>query len=281
MSEAEQVVVEPTAEVAPQTIVQSGGWVDTDGKFLDGFRSKLPEGLGDHSFLDKFQSVPDLIKWGVNANKMIGKKAEEVWASDDPELVAKRQEIMGVPKSASEYEFDAPEFTEGMPVEQINARVAEFKDKAKELGLNKAQVKQLLEWDLGGAVENFNSSQDSQLNALREAEADLRKEWKGNKYEYNVAKVGEALDYLGLTEFKDNAAIANDPKIIKQLFEKIVPLIANDTLVESRQQENYASSEDRMRQIEDDMMSYTGRNTDAKYQAYMKERERLLENYKK
>lgn len=281
MSE-EQTIEQPAEAVeAAQTTEQPvASWVDVEGKFVEGFREKLPDGLGEHSFLDKFSNVPDMIKWGVNAEKLIGKKAIEVWESEDPEIAQRRLEIMGVPKEASEYEYDPVELPEGMPVEQINARVDQFKDKAKELGLSKNQVKELLEWDMGGAVETFTSMQEAQQSAMQEAEGALRKEWKGDKYEYNVAKVGEALDFLGLENFKTNPAIANDPAIVKSLFEKIVPLISNDTLVEARQTENHASMEDRLSQLEIDMLNYDGGRTDPKYTTMMKEREQLLERFK-
>jgi hypothetical protein len=277
---SEEQVAEQSEQVAPTTEQSGKSWVDVEGNFTEGFRANLPDGLGDHSFLDKFKSVPDLVKWGVNANKLIGKKGEEFWTSEDPELVERRKEIMGVPKSASEYEYDSVEMPDGLPAEAINGRIEQFKEFAKDLGLSKEQAKKAIEWDLQGAVEQFNSMQEAQHRQMKIAEEDLRKEWKGDKYEYNLAKVGEALDYLGIPQFKDNPAIANDPSVIKALYEKIVPLIDNDTLVESRQYHNPASMNDRLTELEDSMLAYDGRSSDGKYQAMVKERNQLLEKFK-
>ena len=277
MSEAEQVA-EQSVEEAP-VAVQSGGWVDTEGKFVEGFREKLPDGLGEHSFLDKFGSVPDLIKWGVNADKLIGKKTEELWTSEEPELMEKRREIMGIPKEASEYAYDPVEMPEEIPQELIDSRIEAMKQHAKENGWSKAQAKNAIEWDLKNTIEQFNDLNEQQARQTKIAEDTLRQDWKGDKYEYNVAKVGEALDYLGLSQFKDNPAIANDPSIVKAVFEKLVPLIDNDTLVESKQSQNPATMEDRLRQLEDDMMNYDGRRTDHKYASWMKEREGILERF--
>jgi len=236
---AEQTPNQPvTTETAPARIIgDDGTW---NREYLD----SLPEDLGKHSTFEKYKTFNDFVKGSINSQKLNGQKAEEFWQSEDPDHVAKRREIMGVPSDASEYQYDAVEFIEGMPTDLINERIGMAKEKFKELGLNKDQAKALLEWDLGDSVKQFQSQQDAMELQRTEAENTLRSEWKGEKFDYNIQKAKNALDYLGLGEWANDPAIGNNPGFIKDVFEKIVPLISDDTIIESRQTENVATLND-------------------------------------
>ena len=74
--------------------------------------------------------------------------------------------------------------------------------------------------------------------SVREAEETLRKEWTGDKFEYNMGKVANVMDYLGLEEFKDDPAIGNNVDFIKAVFENIVPIISEDEIIESGVEQN-------------------------------------------
>ena len=64
------------------------------------------------------------------------------------------------------------------------------------------------------------------------------KEWTGDKFEYNMGKVANVMDYLGLEEFKDDPAIGNNVDFIKAVFENIVPIISEDEIIESGVEQN-------------------------------------------
>jgi hypothetical protein len=151
---------------------------------------------------------------------------------------------MGVPKESSEYEFNPVEWSEGMPADAINAHYESAKDKFKELGISKEQAKALIEWDSGNAIEQFQAQQDVVLLQRTDAENELRAEWKGDKFDYNVQKAKNALEHLGLGEWANDPAMGNNPAFIRDVFEKIVPLISDDTIIEARQAENAATLQD-------------------------------------
>jgi len=247
MSEETQTPETPVEQTPNQPVAVKSYLTETGEWNREAFEA----GLGEHSIFDKYKNPEELVKATINKDNLIGKKAEDFWTSDDADLVARRREIMGVPAEASEYEYEAVEFAEGMPVEAINGRIEAAKEKFKELGINKAQAKALLEWDLEGAVNEFNSHGEA-VNAQRiEAEAQLKAEWKGDKFEYNVQKAKNALDHLGLGEWADNPAMGNNPQFIKDVFDKLVPLISDDTIIEARQSQNIATLQDELKSIDD------------------------------
>jgi hypothetical protein len=78
---------------------------------------------------------------------------------------------------------------------------------------------------------------------MEQATQELQNEWKGEKFQYNVDKTKNALEHLGL-DWADNPEFGNNPKFIKDVFEKIVPLISDDTIIEARQTQNMATIQD-------------------------------------
>ena len=254
-------------------------YLDNEGKFTQAFRDALPDDLGKHSFFDKYTNINDAVKGAINAQQLAGKKAEDFWTSEDPDIVSKRNEIMGIPNSKDEYELKVGKLPKDMPFDE--KRVEQFKDFAKEIGLSKQQAAKLIEYDVNAASEMWEASQEERQMAMTEAENVLRKEWKGTKYDYNVAKVSEALEFLELDHLKDNPAYGNNPEFIKAIFEKIVPLIDNDTIIESKQKENYATVNDSLTDIEQRMDKYTGNTNDAVYKNMMNQRLALLKKLTK
>jgi hypothetical protein len=239
----EETTQTPVTPAETQTPSQPVSMTTEDGSWNPDFLSTLPDEMGKHSSFEKYKNPADYFKGSINAQKLVGEKASEFWTSEDPDHVAKRREIMGVPNDASEYLIDEIQFPEGMQTEQITARIELAKEKMQELGLSKEQAKGLLEWDLNGGVEAYNNAMESNRQQLEQAEKELKAEWKGEKFQYNVDKSRNALEHLGL-DWADDPKFGNNPKFIKDVFEKIVPLISDDTIIEARQQQNVATMQD-------------------------------------
>ena len=241
MSEEVQTPETPAVEQTPS---QPVSMTTSEGTWNPDYLSSLPDGLGEHSSFQKYATPEDYFKGSMNAQKLIGEKAADFWKSEDPEHIAVRKEIMGVPKEASEYVYEGIELPEGMDPDFVAQRVDSAKEKLFELGLSKEQAKALIEWDIQSGVEQFNTARDSQAQNLEQAKQQLQSEWKGEAFQNNAEKVKNTLEYLGLEEFANDPKYANDPKFIKGVFDKIVPLVSDDTIIEARQSQNIATMQD-------------------------------------
>jgi hypothetical protein len=234
-----------TTEVAkPSMTGEDGGW---NKEYLD----SLPDDMGSHSSFEKYKNPEEYFKGGVNAHKLAVSKAEDFWSSEDADHIAKRMEIMGVPNDTSGYEFEPVAWSEGMPAEVINAHYEEAKGKFKDLGISKEQAVGLIEWDSQNAIAQFAKQNEEVAQQQKEAEGDLRKEWPGDKFEYNLEKTKNAIEHLNGSDIVSNENWGNDPAFIKWAFDNVVPLIANDTIIEARATQNTATLKDSLDAIDD------------------------------
>lgn len=275
MEDEKQEIPEVTPMEESHNSSSTPDFLTDEGKFSDSFLESLPDGLGKHSILQKYTSPADLIKGSINAQKLAGKKAEEFWTSEDEDIVMSRKKIMGVPDTFEGYEYDTSDIPEEHR-EAAKAEADEFRKFAQENSFPKGVTEKILAWDKARGISALAAKSEQSANSFRETENSLRQEWKGDKYEYNIAKVSEAMDYLGLGEFKDNPKYGNDPEFVKAINDKIVPLLADDTIIEARQKENFATISDTLRDLDQKMISYTGNTNDPAYKNMTAERGRLL-----
>ena len=103
----------------------------------------------------------------------------------------------------------------------------------------------------------------------------MKNDW-GPKYDYNLSKVQQATDYLGITEEINELGLGSSSMFLKTVLDKIVPAISNDKLVESAQQDTLAATEDSLNEVEGWLMKYEGSTRDPEYLAKVKERTALL-----
>jgi hypothetical protein len=247
--------------------------INPDGSFKDEFYSSLPDDLGSHSSIKQIKNIVDLNKSYVNTKGLVGKKLEEFWTSKDESIAAKRREIMGVPDNAEGYEIDVPELPENVPYskEALN----EFKELASKISLSKEQAKALVEWDTQRAISATEGISKQIESQMQEAESSLRKDW-GNKYEYNISKVKQTTDYLGITDKINDLGLGREPEFLKMVIEKLVPAVSNDKLVENSQKETLATVSDSLDDIETKMIKWDGSTRDPEYQSLVKQRTELL-----
>jgi len=275
MSE-EQTPVETPVENT-DTVEQPVSILNDEGKFNQSWRDALPDDLGKHSIWEKYDNPLDLVKGSINAQSQVGKKAEEFWFSEDVNDIAKRKEIMGVPDNINGYDFkiDVPEESD-INEESINA----FKEFAHDIGLTKEQAQKILEKDIESTAA-MNAEYDKEENLAQvEAEAELRSEWKGDKYDYNMTKVSNVMDYLGLEDFKSDPAIGNNINFIKAVFNNIVPMIDNDDLIENNASDNFATITDKLNELDTQIYAEPDTSSYA-YKKLLTEREQLLSEYAK
>ena len=273
MSEEVETPVEaPSVE---ETATQPLNILNDEGKFNEAWRDALPDDLGQHSIWSKYDNVTDLVKGAINAQSQVGKKAEDFWLSEDQNDIARRREIMNIPNEVDGYEITTGEIPEGTELDE--ARLGSFKDLAHKVGLTVEQAQAIADWEIeSGSADLQQIEQDEELS-VREAEETLRKEWTGDKFEYNMGKVANVMDYLGLEEFKDDPAIGNNVDFIKAVFENIVPIISEDEIIESGVEQNLATVSDQLDLLEEEMRNYEGSTSDITYQNMLKQRLSLLE----
>jgi hypothetical protein len=280
MSEAtEQPAVEqtPVTEAAP---VASVNRVNEDGSFN---RDAFPDDLGKHSSFDKWGNIDEYIKGAINQSKFVGQKAEEWFGSDDPDATVKRRDILGIPDATDGYDIAYPEsfstLDEGSQgllktsIEDITAKAAEL-----EWGGNKGVPKELLQGlinlQLDQTVERHNEMLQTQENAFNDASDALKGEWRGDKYDENVEKSDNMAKFLGM-EILIPYMEAN-PELRKSFFEGASKITNDDTIIESKQQESFATLNEQMDDIDDKMLSYDGPTTDRAYQRMLDKKMAML-----
>lgn len=273
MSEEVETPVEaPSVE---ETATQPLNILNDEGKFNESWRNALPDDLGKHSIWSKYDNVTDLVKGAINAQSQVGKKATDFWLSEDENDIATRREIMNIPNEVDGYEITTGEIPEGTELDE--ARLSSFKELAHQVGLTVEQAQAIADWEIESGSANLQEIEQNEELSVREAEETLRKEWTGDKFEYNMGKVANVMDYLGLEEFKDDPAIGNNVDFIKAVFENIVPIISEDEIIESGVEQNVATISDQLDLLEEEMRDYEGSTSDFTYQNMLKQRLALLE----
>lgn len=273
MSEEVETPVEaPSVE---ETATQPLNILNDEGKFNEAWRDALPDDLGKHSIWSKYDNVTDLVKGAINAQSQVGKKATDFWLSEDENDIATRRDIMNIPNEVDGYEITTGEIPEGTELDE--ARLGSFKELAHQVGLTVEQAQAIADWEIESGSANLQEIEQNEELSVREAEETLRKEWTGDKFEYNMGKVANVMDYLGLEEFKDDPAIGNNVDFIKAVFENIVPIISEDEIIESGVEQNVATISDQLDLLEEEMRNYEGSTSDVTYQQMLKQRLGLLE----
>ncbi len=273
MSEEVETPVE--APLVEETAEQPLNILNDEGKFNETWRDALPDDLGKHSIWSKYDNVTDLVKGAINAQSQVGKKATDFWLSEDENDIATRREIMNIPNEVDEYEITTGEIPEGTELDE--ARLGSFKELAHKVGLTVEQAQAIADWEIESGSADLQQIEQEEELSVREAEETLRKEWTGDKFEYNMGKVANVMDYLGLEEFKDDPSIGNNVNFIKAVFENIVPIISEDEIIESGVEQNVATISDQLDLLEEEMRNYEGSTSDVTYQQMLKQRLGLLE----
>lgn len=262
----------PAVETSPAV-----DFLTNEGTFTDSYLQSLPDELGKHSIIEKYGKDPvNIIKGAINAQGLAGKKAEEFWTSEDEDVVATRNKIMGVPDSVDGYEYDSSDIPESYK-ELAEAEASEFKKFALENKIPKSITEKILDWDKQRGVDAFQQKEASNQMQAQKVEAALREKWKGETYEYNISKIKGTLEAAGLESFVTDPAIANNPQYLELILDKMVPLFADDKIIEARMTQNTATIQDNLRDLESKMYSWDGSTNDPSYMNMVKQRGEMLE----
>jgi len=278
MSEEVQTPVDAPVEAdtatQPVEATTPASILSDDGKFSQDWVSSLPDDLGKHSIFQKYDNPVDLIKGSINAQSQVGKRAEEFWQSEADDDIQLKRQIMGIPDSVDDYSLEVPE---GIIEDEADEQVfGKLKQHMFDNGLSNEQAQAVVDYQIERYKEASERVETQESYRIEEAEKALRDEWKGDKYEYNVSKVADTLDYLGLSDFKDDPSYGNNPEFIKAIFDKITPLISDDEIIRGTMSESYATVNDQLVEVEQKMNDWTGNVNDPYYLGLTTQRGELL-----
>ena len=261
-----------------EEVSDDASMLDNEGRFNRTWVDSLPDDLGKHSIWSKYTNPVEMAKGAIHSQSLTGQKIEDFMTSDDPVVIEQRRQALGIPPSAEDYNLELSE--EFSNVELDEEEVSEFKEVAHTLGLSNEQTEALLHYELMRGQNEENYLEREEEMSLTEAEETLRDVWRGNDYEYNLSKVANTLDYLGMGDFKDDPAIGNNPDFVLAFFEKICPLVGDDAVI-AESNASYQTVEDGLRNIEREINQFRGHTHSADYQALIKERGELLKQQAK
>lgn len=223
-----------------------GTILNEDGTFKEGWTSVLGDDYKDNPSLKKFSSFEALAGSHVNAQKLIGKK-NIGFADMDEDQRAQLYKDMGVPETAEEYGFKAPE---DMPEDmQYNeAQDKWFAEKAKELKLTKAQASTLRDefnaMSIAQQKAMITAQADADAKALVEGEKILR-EKHGAEYDKVIVGAQKFAETFGLTDSLVQSGLATDPAFIEKMYEASQSL-GEDKLISSKSDSGMSPNEARV-----------------------------------
>lgn len=204
-----------------------------------------PESLRGEKALEKYKSPEDAYKALVEAQKLIGKKADPLAPpADDASqeerdaFSAKLRELRGVPaedKVAEAYAIEVPEDApEGYALSP--ELVGAFQGIAHKAGLAPAEFKELAAGYIQMEVQAITAARQEAKVRQEKAETTLVKEWQSAglvpKEEFgNALKAAQALGLVS-KDGKDNILghLGNNTALIKALAENVYPLVAEGKL---------------------------------------------------
>jgi polyhydroxyalkanoate synthesis regulator phasin len=150
-----------------------------------------------------FDSINDVVKWGVNAEKYIGNSVRIPGEDADPqskaEFLDKIKNVDGViikgsddfytklgrPEQPTGYDFQEVVTQDLSKLDaSIPQQVEAFKEVAHKLGLNQEQARALVDWRMQDLQTAYKQINDQQHNQLDNTINQLKEEW-GTSYDEN------------------------------------------------------------------------------------------------
>lgn len=221
---SKEVVPDPAADAAAAAAALAAGKQPEPDA-----RAWVPEKLKGHKSLEKFKTTEDALTGYLNLESAYGKKFEENLKDDAaPEIRARVDAALGVPKASTEYELaEAPKGADGKPQLTLDETVASsFKEVAHKARLSKAQVKALSEWQIN--LELGRSTMGAQERKAAEAKGmeALNADW-GAAATRNIAHVQQLVGEVGgadVAAYLNESGATNDPRMVKFLHRLAVKL---------------------------------------------------------
>lgn len=206
---------DPALNQKPQEQFTIDKIVNNDGTFKEGWNSSVEGGES----LSKYNNINDLIKGFVNANKLIGKKQEQIsrpGADATDEQRKAWREHLGVPEKADDYQVP-DEYKETVDAESFK----EFAQFAHEHNIPADTMQELLRFQERYAAKLNEVNAKRIEEQAKEARKYFQAEW-GGLYERNFNLLKDGLVRAGIDiESPEMSGALNNPFILSALFDKI------------------------------------------------------------
>lgn len=206
---------DPALNQKPQEQFTIDKIVNNDGTFKEGWTSYVEGGES----LFKYNNINDLIKGFVNANKLIGKKQEQIsrpGADATDEQRKAWREHLGVPEKADDYQVP-DEYKETVDAESFK----EFAHFAHEHNIPADTMQELLRFQERYAAKLNEVNAKRIEEQAKEARKYFQAEW-GGLYERNFNLLKDGLVRAGIDiESPEMSGALNNPFILSALFDKI------------------------------------------------------------
>lgn len=206
---------DPALNQKPQEQFTIDKIVNNDGTFKEDWTSSVEGGES----LSKYNNINDLIKGFVNANKLIGKKQEQIsrpGADATDEQRKAWREHLGVPEKADDYQVP-DEYKETVDAESFK----EFAQFAHEHNIPADTMQELLRFQERYAAKLNEVNAKRIEEQAKEARKYFQAEW-GGLYERNFNLLKDGLVRAGIDiESPEMSGALNNPFILSALFDKI------------------------------------------------------------
>jgi hypothetical protein len=232
-AEPQEAVEQPTQTEPTGSVLSSGSpeVAQTEAPAQEPWYNTISEDIrsidGASGLLEKYNSIDDLFKGAVNAQKMVGNKMEGTVTlpgenATESDIEAFYNKI-GRPQTPDDYEWQAPEnFV-------VDAEI--FRDRTKALhqaGLTKEQhntVMDLYKEEVTRISEDWDQSQTEKAAST---EAQLRQEW-GAEFDVKIKQAKSVADKFGITETLAHYGLDNENGVIDMLYQ-VAALNAEDSI---------------------------------------------------
>lgn len=202
--------------------------LDSNGKFVKDWQTKLPDGLKESKSLTKFNSPTEIMTSYLALEKEFSKRTSEkitVPSEDASEQEWNNfKEKIGANYKPEDYDINRPE-----DAKDWNEKLVESaKNVAAKYGISKKAMKELVGVYDSNMKEMLGMASEQESQKMQSVVSNLKNEWK-DEYGDNINKAVKAATILGLDPEKPE--IGNNPEIIKALL-KVYGLVGTeDSLV--------------------------------------------------
>ena len=208
----------PSSSEAP--IAPQGSWkgfAGEDGTFAADWTKHLPDDLGEaRAGLSRFRNVADLGKSYLEAQRLIGQKANNVTIPGKdakPEELSAYRKSIGVPETVEEYDFKPEKIPEG--VDWNSDLVKPIAAIAYKHNIPPAAMRELA---AAHSDIEFHRNQllgESVIADLENGKASLQKEW-GDSFDKNIVRASNAAKLVGVDPTSPGF---RDPAVVRAIYE--------------------------------------------------------------
>ena len=194
------------------------------------FKDSIPEEFRQEKSLENINSMDDLVKSYLHAQKLVGTNKIPVpnkhSTDEDWNEVFKR---LGAPSDPNDYKYDLKD------QEMDSQQVSEFNKKAHQLGLLPKQAEGLIKFYNEMNANNAASQEEAAAQAQMNVEAELKKEFgpqfnKRLDQAKRLAVNSLGQDFLENTYLKDGSRLGDNLSVIKA-FSNLADKLSEDEII--------------------------------------------------